>query len=454
MKRERLGLTHGVDKDELICQLEINVAKLKAALRLVREQNNLIPKSEYSDLESVVGELARKSTHLQASEAIIKQLRSRIEKLGKLNNASQDTILQNANNFQHKSRRYDETSAEQNRQVDMHKRQLSIINQKLSDAIMREEQAKSKLTSLKSSMNKTRRDHVEKIEQLEQALEALASSTNSKRISYRDGLESNAYAVECENRIGVYEKQIEHLKDQVHDILKQKDQLALEMRQKLRSMKEGYETEKQTLTDAIRSFKTRGKSQNTKKYNDTLNHAVKLGKSKNEIARLKGEIEVLRGRLTEFEKQRDELKLRLDNTSVDYRTLNSQNIDRQRQSLIVNLGKKCDKQKQEIRRLETLLDAAATELQGVDQGSHVHTSKFKKLSDAISSHTDHTRSELALKLKTTEKDKNDFKVKCMELKVELEEKTELISLLKSKIEEENDRFTVLITNLEETNASN
>ena len=57
-------------------------------------------------------------------------------------------MLKNHTEFTDKSKRFTTKSAEANRQVEIHRRQISIINQKLSDAIMREETALSKVNNI------------------------------------------------------------------------------------------------------------------------------------------------------------------------------------------------------------------------------------------------------------------------------------------------------------------
>eukprot|EP01083_Nonionella_stella_P042279 114296_1 len=145
----------GVDREKQINYLQIELAKLRAFVRLglFSDNQNIIDYQKGKTInKDMMNELARKSAHLsasQANEAIIQQQRDRISELEKLHKMTNHSGFEQSVKLNESNKKLTNNSVENQRLLTIHKRQIEILNKKLSAAIKREEQSNIKWKNLK-----------------------------------------------------------------------------------------------------------------------------------------------------------------------------------------------------------------------------------------------------------------------------------------------------------------
>merc|ERR1712129_36068 len=141
-------------------------------------------------------DLARKSAHLSASKAIIQQQRQRIVELEELQKMTTKNNFDQTIKLSETNKKLTNNSSNNHRMLAIHKRQIDILNKKLSDSIHREEQSNIKLKALKDKLNHSELEYVDKIEELEEALQAINTLHDNQQPNTKQNTQSNIINLE------------------------------------------------------------------------------------------------------------------------------------------------------------------------------------------------------------------------------------------------------------------
>ena len=123
---------------------------------------------------------------------------------------SNESIFQQSLKLNETSKRLTNNTSEKQRLLNVHKRQIEILNKKLSDSIHCEEQTKLKLQSLRKKLNISESEYINKIEELEEALKAINTMRKkTKRAQHKSELqdrstnnnENISHIIELENKL-------------------------------------------------------------------------------------------------------------------------------------------------------------------------------------------------------------------------------------------------------------
>eukprot|EP01084_Bolivina_argentea_P089638 161696_1 len=254
----------GVDREKQINYLQIELAKLRAFVRLglFSDNQNIIDYQKGKNInKDMMNELARKSAHLSASQAIIQQQRDRISELEKLQKMTNHSVFEQSVKLNESNKKLTNNSAENQRLLTIHKRQIEILNKKLSASIKREEQSNIKWKNLKQKLNASESDYVDKIEELEQALQAINTmhqkskrkSSKSSRVSDNQKL---IEMVELENKLMQTETELATVRKRLKHEMTQRKLDIKAHDTKLQNRKQMYEKQIRRMQSIMNEMKS------------------------------------------------------------------------------------------------------------------------------------------------------------------------------------------------------
>ena len=357
------------DHHEQINYLQIELAKLRSFVRLglFNNNENIINYQKGKNLnKEIMNELARKSAHLSASQAIIQQQRDRISELEKLQKMSNESIFEQSLKLNETSKRLTNNSSEKQRLLNVHKRQIEILNKKLSDSIHCEEQTKLKLQSLRKKLNISETEYINKIEELEEALKAINTMhQKTKRSQHKTGLtksispnnnENISHIIELENKLSQTQNDLRAVHQKLNKEMNQRQLDIKHNNIKTLNNKKLYEKEINRLKSMIEQLQS---NQPHLRNDDNIHRIMELNKELGQSEKLRNEylteLQILKSQFEETQRLNQD-KEQKHNESI----MNNNGRTMNRDQLLLEINEKCYQQNEEIQQLELMLNAAIT----------------------------------------------------------------------------------------------
>ena len=358
---------------EKINYLQIELAKLRSFVRLglFNNNENIINYQNGKNInKEIMNELARKSAHLSASQAIIQQQKDRISELEKLQKMTNESVFKQSLKLNETNKKLTNNSSETQRLLNIHKRQIQILNKKLSDSINREEAIKIKLQNTRKQLNVSETEYIDKIEELEQALKAIntmhqktkrtrfmsAKSSTSSSLSSSSQNGDISRMIQLENKLTISHNDLKSLHQKLNKEMNERQLDIKAYNIKLQNTKKLYQQQINRLKSIIEQFEN-NKSRN--RDDDNMHRVIQLNNELAQSEKLKNEylteLEIIKNKYQQLENQNEyELRQRQEN-EIFPSTMNGN-----RDQLLLEMNEKCYKQKEEIEQLSNMMNAAIT----------------------------------------------------------------------------------------------